>query len=371
MSGGAVLRAKKLKGAGIIRVAAAHNKRAIQAELGAGGSIDSSRTALNECLAGPATPDDVVSLARVKMTEAGISKLRKDAVRAIEFVVSLAPGQCADERGLFVDAMRWLADRFGCANNILSADIHRDESAPHLHVLLLPLVGGRMVGSDAFGGPSQLMKLQADFHAAVCVPYGLKRYPRRLTGNSKTATAAAVLAELKRRRDPCLNSAVWPVLRGRIEADPGPYVAALGLEVAAVTKSKKLRSMTEIFTSKGKGSSKPEPDTNPIGFKAPANDQTLCSVGFASNTAHQSAPAAPQIVATVDAVEAATPDASPDEVRERDAEFAAGTWDAETGEFHPTQDKARSNKASARAWVAQALRTVTTRHEPDTAKAMQ
>ena len=92
MSGGAVLRAKKLKGAGIIRAAAAHNKRAIQAELGAGGSIDSGRTVLNECLAGAATPDDVVSLARVKMAGAGVGKLRKDAVRAIEFVVSLAPG---------------------------------------------------------------------------------------------------------------------------------------------------------------------------------------------------------------------------------------------------------------------------------------
>ena len=267
--------------------------------------------------------------------------------------------------------MQWLADRFGGSDNILSADIHRDESTPHLHVLLLPLIDGRMVGSNALGGPPQLLKLQADFHAAVCVPYGLKRYSRSLTRNDKTATAAAVLAELKRRCDPCMNSALWPVLRDRIEADPGPHAALLGLEAIIDTKPKKMRTMTQIFTSKGKGSAKPEPDTNHIGFIAPANDRTICSVWFAPNTAPQSAPAAPQIVATVDAVEAATPDASPDEVRERDAEFAAGTWDAETGEFHPTQDKARSNKASARAWVAQALRTVTTRHEPDTAKAMQ
>ena len=387
MSGGAVLRAKKLKGAGIIRVAAAHNKRDIQAELGAGGSIDISRTALNECLAGAATPDDVVSLARVKMAGAGVGKLRKDAVRAIEFVVSLAPGQCADERKLFVDAVQWLADRFGGSDNILSADIHRDESTPHLHVLLLPLIDGRMVGSNALGGPPQLLKLQADFHAAVCVPYGLKRYSRSLTRNDKTATAAAVLAELKRRCDPCMNSALWPVLRDRIEADPGPHAALLGLEAIIDTKPKKMRTMTQIFTSKGKGSAKPEPDTNHIGFIAPANDRTICSVWFAPNTAPQSAPAAPQIVATVDAVEAASPDATPvpavtaqadalpdappDVVRERDADFAAGTWDADTGEFYPAQVKTRSNKASARAWVAQALQTAATRREHEKAKPKQ
>ena len=44
MSGGALLRVKKLKGAGIVRVAAAHNKRTIQSELGAGGSIDAARS---------------------------------------------------------------------------------------------------------------------------------------------------------------------------------------------------------------------------------------------------------------------------------------------------------------------------------------
>jgi len=47
MSGAAILRIKKLKGGGIITVAARHNRRVIQAELGAAGSIDPTRSHLN------------------------------------------------------------------------------------------------------------------------------------------------------------------------------------------------------------------------------------------------------------------------------------------------------------------------------------
>ncbi|MDC8770652.1 plasmid recombination protein [Paucibacter sp. hw8] len=269
MSVGAILRFKKLTGSGIVRTAAAHNKRTIQAELGAGGSIDARLTGLNEVLAGPLKPDDVADRARARMAGAGVGKLRKDAVRALEFVASLAPGQCADERGFFAAAAHWLADKFG-ADNILSADVHRDEAAPHLHVLVLPLIGGRMAGSDAVA-PPQWMTLQKEFFEAVCVPFGLKRYPRRLVGTSKTATFAAVLAEVKRRNDPVLTSALWPLLRDRIEATPGPFAELLGLEAISASKPKKLRSMTAIFTSKGKGSQKPESDEPYKGL----NDRTL------------------------------------------------------------------------------------------------
>lgn len=268
MAGSAVLRAKKLKGSGIVHAASAHNLRAIQAELGAGGSIDATRCHLNEHLAGPAAPADVADLARAKMAAAGVGKLRKDAVQAIEFVVSIAPGQRLDEAGFFGAAVRWLADRFGGVDNILSADVHRDEAAPHLHLLVLPLMAGRMVGSDAIGGPSHLLRLQTEFFAAVCKPYGLLPHPRRLAGEGKTAAAAIVLTELKRRRDPCLNSALWPALRDHIEADPGSFAALLGVSVGVPTKPKKLRSMTEIFISPGKGP-KVEKSANPIGFATP------------------------------------------------------------------------------------------------------
>jgi hypothetical protein len=50
MSGAAFLRIKKLKGGGIITAAARHNKREIQAEMGATGSIDPTRSHLSKAM---------------------------------------------------------------------------------------------------------------------------------------------------------------------------------------------------------------------------------------------------------------------------------------------------------------------------------
>lgn len=257
MSSGAMLRAKKLKGSAIIRAAAAHNKRTIQAEVGVGVQIAPDRSRFNECLAGPATPELVADRARELMRAGGVVNLRKDAVRAIEFVVSLAPTHGIDDRAFFVDAAVWLAARFGGTDNLLSADIHRDEAAPHLHVLLLPLIGGRMNGSDAIGGRLKLAALHSDFHAQVAAPYGFKRAPSRLQGTTKAAGVAAVLEQFRRTADPAMRSVAWGVTRECIERDPAPFMAALGIEPLKV-KAKAHRSMTAIFTSKGKGSAVPE-----------------------------------------------------------------------------------------------------------------
>jgi Plasmid recombination enzyme len=153
----------------------------------------------------------------------------------------------------------WLAARHGGEKNILSADIHRDEPAPHLHLLMLPLIGGRMNGSDALGGRTKLAALHNDFHSQVAAPYGLKRAPARLQGNAKAAGIAAVLNHMRGTSDPAMRSAVWGPTRESIERDPAPFLAALGIGAPEV-KAKALRSMTAIFTSKGKGSAIPETD---------------------------------------------------------------------------------------------------------------
>jgi hypothetical protein len=268
MAAGAILRAGKLKGRGAIRAAAAHNLRVIQAELGARSHIDVDRIGLNAHLAGPADPETVSKLADDRMNAAGIGALRKDAVRAIEFLVSLPVGAGVDEDAFFGSALRWLAERFGGVDNVLSADVHRDESAPHMHLLILPLVGGRMVGSDALGGPTKLRALQDGFYANVCEPYGLKRFPKRLSGDSKRAAVGQILMALERGHDPSLKSKLWPLIRDRIAADPGPFAEILGIEVRTTATPRRQRTMTEIFTSPGKGPKRETEVRNPIGFAA-------------------------------------------------------------------------------------------------------
>jgi hypothetical protein len=343
MSGAAFLRIKKLKGGGIITAAARHNKREIQAEMGATGSIDPTRSHLNYSLAGPTAAGDVAQLAKDTMTAAGVTKLRKDAVMGLEIVFSLPPGHAIDDRAYFTDCAKWAERYFGGV--ILSVDVHKDEAQDHCHLLLLPLLEGRMAGSDMLGGKQMLMAMHKQFHLDVAGRHGLSKAPARLTGASKQAAAKAVLQRLRETGDKALQSNLWATMRDVIESDPMPFVMALSIELKA--PAKKLKTFTQIMTSKGKGKAK---EANPIGFTPPAKRQTLCSVGFTPKAAPAPAtkPPAPALPDDEQFIEQITRhhdcDQSPD--RFHDGDFCA-----------PTPPPARLKRQAADQWVNAALAT--------------
>jgi hypothetical protein len=233
--------------------AARHNRRAIQAELGADSHIDPERICLNETLAGPATPAEVVALAHSSMISAGVvvEKLRKDYAQAVEFLFSLSADTEVDIRDYFQRCVDWVGERFGAAN-ILSADIHRDESVPHCHVLLLPLVDGMMHGSKLIVRP-ELAKLRVSFERDVARRFGLKKPVGRLTGATRGRAARLVLERLESTQDAVMKSALWLTTRRAIEHDPTPYLAVLGIDIQPDKSARKAKTMTDIFTSPGKG----------------------------------------------------------------------------------------------------------------------
>ncbi len=145
------LRIKKLTGKTIIYLAAKHNHREILAEIGAaqGGHIDLSRVGFNYVLRGLDTAHGVAGMAQSLLDNAGVKTLRKDAVRALEIIFSLPPDSAIDHARYFEDSTQWAEQYFQAP--VISAVVHLDEAAPHCHVLVLPLVYGRMVGSDLMG----------------------------------------------------------------------------------------------------------------------------------------------------------------------------------------------------------------------------
>lgn len=258
MSGAAFMRLEKLKGTGIWSKAARHNKRAIQAELGAAGHIDSTRSHLNITLMGPAKPEDVVALVKTKMTDAGITKDRKNGVVGLELVFSLPPGHQVDVTAYFTACAHWAGDAFGGPDNIISVDVHRDEAQDHAHVLLLPLLDGRLRGSDAVGNKRQLTELQGRFYKDVAACFGFSKPRTKPLGKQKDELVRKVLEML--RLDPAAKSLAWAVIRDNVSRDPTPYALALGIDTA--TTGKALKTMAQIFTSKGKGSKCQKPIGN-------------------------------------------------------------------------------------------------------------
>lgn len=118
----------------------------------------------------------------------GNRKIRKNAVLAIEVVLTASPeyfrpnapeaaGQYEPDRlaAFEVQALDWLRRTFG-PSNIASAVTHLDESSPHIQAVITPIDPStdRLNASLWLDGPPKLRALQDSFGAA-CRPLGLER----------------------------------------------------------------------------------------------------------------------------------------------------------------------------------------------------
>lgn len=235
-------------------MAARHNLREIQAELGADSHIYPKLSHLNQIIAGHVTAVDVVTRANECITQAGvkIESLRKDHVQAIELLFSLSPETKIDITEYFKKCVAWAATQFG-ESNVLSAVIHHDEDAPHCHVLLLPLVHNRMLGSQRID-KNHLSLLRRSFTQTVALPAGLNMPSPRLRGNARARGDRLVKKHIESCNDPVLNSELWPLLRNIIKSDPAIFLDALNIEMPLKVKAKKkMKLMAAIFTGPGRG----------------------------------------------------------------------------------------------------------------------
>jgi len=107
--------------------------------------------------------------------------LRKDAVLAIDTVISVSKDEMETnpdfEVGQFATlAKEWLIEIFG-EPNIAGSVLHMDESAPHIHTIIIPMTeDGRMCCSDFIGSPQKLRDLQtslADKTSCLSLKRGL------------------------------------------------------------------------------------------------------------------------------------------------------------------------------------------------------
>jgi hypothetical protein len=270
------LRIKKLTGKAIIQRAAKHNLREIAAEIGAGSHIDPARIANNVILFGPNSADGVARTAQALMDKVNVRPLKITAVRALEVIFSLPSDTTVDQRQFFDDATRWAGEHFSVP--VLSATIHNDEDAPHCHVLLLPLVNGRMVGSDLMGGRAKLQGLQAAFHDKVGRLHGLTRQMPQKRHSAAVRGTAIELAFDVLDSNSGLNSAVLRVLLEPHTKNPEPLLMVLGLTMPVAGSF--VATMTRPTKKDNPIGKRPQ---NPIGIgdvETPKNGLSLSCVGI-------------------------------------------------------------------------------------------
>lgn len=264
MTAGYALNIERLYGSGIIRAAAKHNLREIAAEIGADGHIDAARIADNFILRGPSTAKEVAALAKSLMEAAGVLKCRKGAVTALELLFTLPAATTIDPRQYFEQAICWAEQHFSVP--VLSCVQHADEGSPHAHALLLPLVDGRMGGSDLHGGKAKLAAMQTSFHEAIGAPHGLPKYAPQKRLSAPVRAAAMALARETLQANAALNDDIIDALLVPHTKDPAPLLQALGIAMPEPKpKSKDFVSIMVSVCKPEKRSHIGKADHRPIG----------------------------------------------------------------------------------------------------------
>ncbi|EBH8909717.1 MobV family relaxase [Salmonella enterica] len=137
-------------------------------------NADASRTPENEHWAASST-DEAMGRLRELLPE----KRRKDAVLAVEYVMTASPewwksASQEQQAAFFEKAHEWLANKYG-ADRIVTASIHRDETSPHMTAFVVPLTqDGRLSAKEFIGNKAQMTHDQTTFAAAVAY-LGLQR----------------------------------------------------------------------------------------------------------------------------------------------------------------------------------------------------
>jgi hypothetical protein len=247
-----LVRLGTVKGKNGLLEALKHNKRELQTERGAPANIDASRSSLNYALHGEGGANDIHTHAKVQKVKAGIDHDRKNGVMAVEILFSLPIDRHQqDTRPFFNDCYQWTLKTF--AGELLSFDVHLDESAPHAHALILPLIDGKMKGNEIIGGTGKLMRYIDMFYQQVASKHGLsKRDYKRLNAEYKQTLGREVLKRLN--GDSVQKSAIFPWVRDVIMRDPLPCAELLDIEFSPAQRQAKIKSFVDIKRSHGKGS---------------------------------------------------------------------------------------------------------------------
>ncbi|WP_228391576.1 MobV family relaxase, partial [Pseudomonas helleri] len=160
----AIMRAKKLANMGSVAASMQHCYRERETH-----NADQERTPDNQHLVAKST-DEAMGKLRALLPE----KRRKDAVLAVEYVMTASPDWFAkatpeQEKAFFQRSLQWLADKYGADR------IHRDEATPHLSAFVVPLTQDKRLSAKEFIGSRDKMRADQTSYASCVADLGLER----------------------------------------------------------------------------------------------------------------------------------------------------------------------------------------------------
>lgn len=150
--------------------------------------------------------------------------VRKNAVKAVEVLLSFSPGAIPPERlkEWAGDCYKFLCNHFGAAN-LYSCYLHL-ESSWHIHALLVPIDDkGKLSAAYYLNGKEKLQEWQTAYYKEVGYKYGLERGKDKAESQARHKSLKEYRAELDEQSR--ANETILPELSG--------YRAAFGIPSAA------------------------------------------------------------------------------------------------------------------------------------------
>ena len=158
-----VARMQKMKADNLVGIGN-HNQRKTQNH--SNKDIDVERSHLNYDLVEGRTENYKTDIQNfIEEKKAGTRATRKDAVLVNEWIISSDRSffdglDDKETERFFKDAKDYFADKFG-DDNIRYAQIHLDETTPHMHLGVVPMTEGKLSGKTVFNRQT-LKEIQSD-----------------------------------------------------------------------------------------------------------------------------------------------------------------------------------------------------------------
>ena len=169
MANYAIMRCKKLTGMGSVASALQHCYRERETP-----NANAERTPENYCSVSQSADE-----AMGKLRELLPEKRRKDAVLAVEYVMTASPEWWKEatprqQAEFFARSEQWLEKKYG-KDRVVAAVVHRDEATPHLSAFVVPLTqDGRLSAKEFIGGRAKMRNDQTTYAESVKM-LGLER----------------------------------------------------------------------------------------------------------------------------------------------------------------------------------------------------
>ena len=167
----AIINLKKMKNKDLAKISE-HNRRESPDGTYSNPNIDPERTHLNVRRSDHPDKEELKTLIDRRISEREIQKkkVRKDAVKMISVLVSASPEYInsldRDEQVRYFDeCFKFCQRRFG-KKNVIEMNIHFDETNPHAHISVVPIIKGKLCAKEVMTMKA-LYELQDEFPKAM------------------------------------------------------------------------------------------------------------------------------------------------------------------------------------------------------------